>query len=114
MPGQLPAPGESGIIRGRLVTANTDIVLADAGRYIECDHATNTIAVNIQNDAGANLPVGCYVEICRIGAGLVVITFAGGVTLRTPNSMVSLRVQNSSIVLRKRAANDWVGAGDLT
>jgi hypothetical protein len=53
------------------------------------------------------------IEIDAIGAGQVSVVAGAGVTIRTPSSL-SLRAQYSSLVLRNRATDDWIVAGDMT
>lgn len=91
-------------------TAAYTLALADAGTVVEMNVATaNT--VTIPANSAVAFPVGTVVEVCQVGAGQTTIAAASGVTLRAPGGL-SLRAQWSSASLRKRAADEWVVAGD--
>ena len=93
------------------VVGTYSFVLTDEGKLTEFDNAGAT-NVTIQNDSGANFPVGAQLLAVQTGAGQVTFVAGGGVTLNaTPG--LKLRAQYSSAVLIKRAANSWIILGDL-
>lgn len=92
-------------------TASYTLTLADAGTAIEMNAAgANTLTV--PTNAAVPIPVGAVIEVVQYGVGQT--TIAGpGVTLRT-SSLLTTRAQYSTVSLRKRAADEWIVAGDLT
>lgn len=69
--------------------------------------------VTIPTDASVNFPIGTVIEVDQIGDGKVSIVGASGVTVKRDAVVPTLRAQYSALVLRKRAANWWLVAGDL-
>lgn len=92
--------------------AGYTLALTDAGKAIEVTSAS-AVAVTVPPDSAVAFPVGTVIEIAQTGAGQVSVAAGSGVTLRTAASLAA-RVQWSTITLRKRAANDWIVAGDLS
>lgn len=93
-------------------TASYTLVLSDLSVVVEMNVASaNTLTV--PPNASVAYPIGSTIEICQIGAGQTTITPGSGVTIRSPVGLKT-RAQWSSAVLRKRATNEWVAAGDLT
>ena len=93
-------------------TGNYTLVLNDLSLVVEMNVATaNTVTV--PPAASVAYPIGATIEICQIGVGQTTITPGSGVTIRSPAGLKT-RTQWSSAVLRKRATNEWVAAGDLT
>lgn len=100
------------LAHGRVVNAQTDdyaIVLADAGKVINMNKGT---AVNLTVPANATTAflVGTVIQVIGIGAGLVTIVAAGGVTI-SAESLV-FRAQYSTAWLLKTATNTWYLVGD--
>ena len=90
--------------------ANYTLALADAGTVVEMNMAgANTVTV--PPDSAVAFPVGTILDVCQTGTGATTIAAGTGVTLRTAGAL-TLRTQWSSVTLRKRAANEWVLAGD--
>lgn len=99
-------------------TADYTLVLADAGKAVEMNHSSSR-TITIPTDASVNFPIGTVIELCRIGAGAVNIAVSAGVTM--PNRIQvagtttrTLTAQYSTASIRKRAANTWVLAGDIS
>lgn len=88
------------------------LVLTDAGKVIECNNAS-AITLTVPTNASVAFPTGTVIEVYQQGAGQITVTAAGGVTLRAPGG-AKTRVQYSTLALRKRAADEWVLAGDAT
>jgi hypothetical protein len=104
-------PSEGSTVAANVQTASYTLVLADAGKAVEMDVAA---ANNLTVPANATVafPVGTLVEVCQVGAGATTIVADTGVTVRTPETLV-MSGQWSSVSLRKRAADEWVLAGDV-
>jgi hypothetical protein len=96
----------------RSATGNYTLTLADAGKAVELDSAT-AATLTVPANGTVAFPVGTVIEVLRLGTGTLALAPAAGVTLRTPSSL-TLRAQYSSAILRKRAGDEWVVAGDLT
>ncbi|QNJ58361.1 minor tail protein [Gordonia phage YorkOnyx] len=92
--------------------AGYTLALTDAGKAIEVTSAS-AVAVTVPPDSSVAFPVGTIIELAQTGAGQLSVAAGSGVTLRTAASLAA-RVQWSTITLRKRAANDWIVAGDLS
>lgn len=87
--------------------------LGDADKVIAMNVA-GAGTVTVPSNAAVALPVGTVLELFQLGVGATTITAAGGVTLRAAGGRLKLTGQYSSASLRKRAADEWVVAGDLT
>lgn len=92
-------------------TADYTLAASDAGKAVEMDVAdANTLTV--PDEATVALPIGTVVEVCQVGAGQTTIAAASGVTIHTTETLI-LTGQWSAVTLRKRAADEWVLAGDV-
>lgn len=106
------------LIDAAILTANTQtgsytLVLGDAGKVIEMNVAgANTLTV--PPDASVAFPVGSVIEVFQLGAGQTTITAGSGVTFRSDGGKTKTTAQYASVSIRKRAADEWVLAGDLT
>lgn len=87
--------------------------LNDIGKAVEINSSTaNTVTV--QDDGTVAWPVGAVIEVAQVGTGQTTIEPASGVDIRLAEGFTaSLRGQWSVASLRKRAANEWILAGDL-
>lgn len=93
-------------------TASYTLVKADEGTVVEMNVASaNNLTVPLNSSAA--FKVGTIIEIHQYGAGQTTIVATGGVTLRSAGGKLKLNTQYSSAVLRKRATDEWVVAGDL-
>ena len=96
-------------------TANYTCALTDRGTCLEMNSSSN-FTFFINTDAAVNFDIGTVLEFYRMGTGTVTITATtpGTTTINTPTGTSTLRAQYSHASARKRAANIWVLAGDLT
>jgi hypothetical protein len=92
--------------------ASYQLVLADAGKAVEMNAAGATV-LTVPANATVAFPIGTVIEVARMGAGAVTLAAAGGVTLRSRGALLAIGNQYGSVSLRKRAADEWVVAGDL-
>ena len=88
------------------------LALTDFGRVVETTNAS-AVTVTVPPNSSVAFPTGTIVEVLQTGAGQVTVAQGAGVTINTPTTLV-LRAQWSSVVLRKRATDTWVLAGDTT
>jgi hypothetical protein len=96
----------------RTVSATTDtLVLADAGKVIECTNG-GAVTVTVPPNSSVAYPVNSTIEILQVGAGQVTVAAGAGVTVNGASGLKT-RAQWSTLSLRKRAAPDaWVLVGD--
>ncbi|MBT9134892.1 MAG: hypothetical protein DDT38_01634 [Firmicutes bacterium] len=87
------------------------LVLADAGRLIQCTNTT-AVTITVPTNAAAAFPVGQHIDLVRYGTGGVNIAPATGVVLRAPHGL-GLRVQFSCATLVKMATEEWLLVGDM-
>jgi hypothetical protein len=92
-------------------TASYTLVADDAGKAVEMDVA-GANDLTVPPDSSVAFPVGTIVEVCQVGAGQTTVVAGSGVTIRSPQTLL-LVGQWSSVSLRKRAADEWVLAGDV-
>jgi hypothetical protein len=95
-------------------TASYTLLLTDAWTCIEYN-SSSAGNLLIPTDASVAFQIGTVIEWFQMGTGQLTVVAAntGTTTVRNASSNTA-RVQNSSGSIRKRAANDWVLAGDLT
>lgn len=94
-------------------TDNYTLVLTDVGAVIEMNKASS-VTLTVPTNASVAFATGTCIEVFQLGAGQVTIAPAGGVTISSPGGKLKLAAQYSSAVLRKRATDTWVLAGDIT
>lgn len=87
------------------------LALTDAGKLVEVTAATSA-TVTVPPNSSVPFPIGIVVNVFQYGAGQVSVAAGTGVTVLTPASL-TVRVRYAEISLRKRAADEWVVAGDL-
>lgn len=88
------------------------LALGDAGTVVEFTSASS-VTLTVPTNASVAFATGTVIELLQYGAGVVTVSPAGGVTIRSPGGLLAARVQYSSLSLRKRGTNEWVLAGDL-
>jgi hypothetical protein len=88
------------------------LVLGDRAKTIECTSAS-PVTVTVPPNSSVAFPTGTVVAVLRYGTGGVTVAQGAGVTIRTPSTLV-LRAQYSTVMLRKRATDEWILAGDTT
>jgi hypothetical protein len=93
-------------------TANYTLVLADAGRVIEFNSASN-LTLTIPTNASVAFGSGTMVTITRRGAGEVTVAGASGVTLRSSDSRTKISKQYAAAGLIKLDTNEWMLIGSL-
>jgi hypothetical protein len=101
------------------ITANTQtadytLVLADRGKVVEANHATNAIVITVPPNSSVAFPTGTLIEVHRYGAGAVAIAAGAGVTIRSPGGHLDITDQYDTVALRKRATDEWVAVGNLS
>jgi hypothetical protein len=97
-------------------TASYTPVLADANRIVEVSSSSST-TLTVPPDSSVAFPVGTVLGVYQLGLGTVTVTAGTGVTVESSTASTSSRSltgQYAEASLRKRAANTWVLAGDLT
>jgi len=93
-------------------TADYTLVLADAGRVIEFNSASD-LTLTVPTNATAAFATGATIIVTRRGAGEVTVAGASGVTLRSDGSKARLRNQYTAASLVKIGTDEWLLAGNL-
>lgn len=88
------------------------LALTNSGGIIETTNAA-AVTVTVPTNASVAFPVGSIVELFQYGTGQLIVSPAGGVTVRAPAGLRTAR-QYSTLRLRKRATDEWVLSGDAT
>ena len=86
------------------------LVLADASKAVECSNAAS-ITLTVPPNSSVAFPVGTVVEVAQLGAGQITVAPGSGVTLQQAGGLKT-RAQYAVLVLRKRATDTWLVAGD--
>ncbi len=106
-----PATAADIVITIRTETDSFTLALADNGQYIRCNKGT-ALTVTVPANATTAMLVGSSITFEQTGAGQVTVLAAGGVTVRTPETLLS-RKQFSTIALTKLATDEWILIGDI-
>ena len=106
--------GASGpdVVEANVQTASYTLVLDDAGKAVEMNVASAN-DLTVPPNASVPFPIGTIIEVAQVGAGQTTVVAGSGVTVQTSGTLV-LAGQWSTVSLRKRAADEWVLAGDTT
>lgn len=89
-----------------------ELVLADAGKFIELQNAAS-ITLTVPTNASVAFPVGTRIDLLQTGAGQVTVSPNGGVTLNYKTG-AKLSGQWAAATLIKRATDTWVLIGSLS
>jgi hypothetical protein len=110
--------GDDTIVTANLQTASYTLVLTDAGKAVELNHATNPLVLTIPPASSVAFPTGTVIELVRVGAGTVTITPGSGVTI--PNAAEAAGTTSRTIAnrygsasIRKRGDDEWHLVGDI-
>lgn len=97
----------------RTFTGTTDTaVLGDAGNLIGGNNA-GAITATIPTNASVAYPIGTTLTWLNLGAGLITVAPAGGVTLHnTPGLTLTAYAQWSLIAAVKVGTDEWVASGN--
>lgn len=87
------------------------LVLSDANNAVESTSA-NAVNITVPPNSSVAYPVGTVIEIAQVGTGQITVVAGSGVTINTPATLKS-RTQWATLVLRKRATDTWLLAGDM-
>ena len=87
------------------------LVLSDANKAVESTSAS-VVNITVPPNSSVAYPVGTVIEIAQVGNGQITIVAGSGVTINTPATLKS-RTQWATLVLRKRATDTWLLAGDM-
>lgn len=85
---------------------------SEAGKNVDCEKGTD-LTITIPADSTDNLPIGYTVTLIQAGAGQVVLSPEGGVTLQAIDSATKTREQWAVATLYKRASDEWVLVGNI-
>jgi hypothetical protein len=94
------------------ITANATLALADEGKVLRVNSASN-LTVTIPLNSSVAFPTDTEIAILRYGTGTVSISPTAGVTLNSKNSETKISGQYGSVALKKIGENEWVLVGSL-
>lgn len=95
-----------------LQTASYTLVLADSTKTIEMNVASGN-NLTVPSNTAVAFPVGTTCNVVQVGTGQTTIVAAGGVTIRSYQSMFRLAGQYALCSLIKRGTDDWWVSGNL-
>ena len=104
------------------IDANRTLVLTDAGKAIDVDGATDTVAITIPANAAVPFPVGVVMEIANLTAETVTIDGDTGVTVRSfdeddlengSSAARTLAGRYAVAMVRKLDTDEWLLTGQL-
>lgn len=106
---------DTSVLAAQLVAINAQTAaytldLTDANKAVEVTTAS-AVAVTVPPNSSKAFAVGTVIEVVQLGAGQVTLTPGSGVTLQQASGLKT-RAQYSVVVLRKRATDVWIVAGD--
>ena len=87
-------------------------VLTDDGKLITASNAAS-IALTIPPNSSVAYGIGTQINVMQLSAGVVTVTAAGGVTLRSEGSKLKTKGQYALITCVKIASDEWVIVGNL-
>lgn len=100
-------------------TASYTLVIGDAGKAVEMNHASNALVLTIPPNASVAFATGTVIEVVRLGAGTVTITPGAAVTI--PNRVEAAGTTSRTITdrygsasIRKRGTDEWVLVGGIS
>jgi len=104
------------VTAGQIVNEQTGttytLVLADAGKLIECNNGS-PFTLTVPLNSSVAIPVGSQITVVQTGAGQVTFSAAGGVTLNSRGGATKTFAQYSIAVLYKQATDTWILGGDV-
>lgn len=99
------------LIQKSITVAYTSVA-ADAGILLEFNSA-GALTLTIPPNASVAFPIGTMLGVRQYGVGQVTIVAGTGVILRSRDGALKTAGQYAEATLTKRAADEWVLAGDL-
>lgn len=94
-------------------TGDYTLVLTDAGCYVTVDDGS-ACSITVPANASVAFPVGTWLNVVQLGAGQLLLSIAGGVTLNCPaGKSLYLTEQHAMATLLKVGTNVWQVDGNL-
>jgi len=81
-------------------------------KTVTCTSA-NPMQMTVPANATTAFPIGAEIELMRMGAGVVQIVAANGVTVHSDTGYLYMTTQYTAAKLKKIATNTWVAYGRL-
>lgn len=106
-------------IRGYMPSATTfngatgTLALADAEFFQICNNAS-TQTLTIPTNASVAFPINTEIVFFQQGAGQVVFSAAGGVTVQSLGTALKIVAQYGAATLKKIGTNTWVLFGNIS
>lgn len=94
------------------VGSNYTFVLSDSDNVLVLFNNSSTITATIPTNSSVAFPIGCQIQILRVGSSTVQVVADTGVTLRTTDGAF-IRTTYSSATIVKLNTDEWVLIGDV-
>jgi hypothetical protein len=94
------------------ITANATLALADEGKVLRVNSASN-LTITIPLNSSVAFPTDTEIAILRYGTGTVSISPTSGVTLQSASGNRKVKDQYGSVALKKIGENEWILVGSL-
>jgi len=98
---------------GNITGTSYTILLADAGKELVFSNGSS-ITLTIPAESTTNFTIGQTFLVFQKGAGVITVSPAVGVTLRSKSDYVKTAGQYSEVRLIKIASDEWALTGDLS
>jgi hypothetical protein len=82
------------------------LVLTDAGKQVTTSNASG-VALTIPLNSSVAFAIGVRIQVLNLGAGVLTVAGAGGVTVSAPNGDFTF-TQYSALILYKTGTDTWV------
>jgi len=106
-------PPDAAILINARTTTSYTLVLADAGKKITSSNAATQL-VTIPTNASVAFPVGTVLGVTQIGAGVLSVKGATGVTVNGLSAgTVAIIARWTGITLTKLATDTWLAEGNV-
>lgn len=89
-----------------VTTATYTLVATDPNKWLKMNRSTSQ-TITLPSNASVRIPVNSVIWVHQYGTGTVTLSAAGGVTIRSPNSVVATNARYAVIRLKKIATNEW-------
>ena len=97
----------------QLTGTNYDVVIADAGEFLQMGRDGANVTVTITTANNTAIPIGTQLHFQRTGTGTVTFIAQAGITLNSADAADTLRVQYSAATLLKTGTATWTLFGDI-
>lgn len=94
------------------IGSNYTFVLSDADNVLVLFNNSSSMTATVPTNTSVAFPIGCQIQILRVGSAPIQVIGDTGVTVRTTDGSY-IRTQYSSATIVKLNTNEWVLIGDV-